>query len=126
MTEPTLISRQRTILHDLYRVIAERAETEPRIEQEFKARTEAGEKWFQESCQQVITRFETDKQASQQEFEETEARVTLIDGLLAVAVLAGLVLNAAFDWWWADPLAAFVIVYYGLREGRAALPGSSI
>jgi DNA segregation ATPase FtsK/SpoIIIE, S-DNA-T family len=76
MTEPSLISRQRRILHDLYRAIAERAETEPRIEQEFKARTEAGEKWFQESCQQVISRFETDKQASQQEFEDTEARVT--------------------------------------------------
>ena len=52
---------------------------------------------------------------------ETEARVTIIDGVLALAVLGGLVLNAAFGWWWADPLAAFVIVYYGLREGRAAL-----
>jgi divalent metal cation (Fe/Co/Zn/Cd) transporter len=56
---------------------------------------------------------------------ETEARVTLIDGLLAVAVLAGLVLNAAFDWWWVDPLAAFVIVYYGVREGRALLKEAS-
>lgn len=52
---------------------------------------------------------------------QTEARVTIIDGLLAVAVLAGLLLNAALGWWWADPLAAFVIVYYGLREGRTAL-----
>ena len=52
---------------------------------------------------------------------ETEARVTAIDGLLAVAVLVGLVLNAALGWWWTDPLAAFVIVYYGLREGRSAL-----
>jgi divalent metal cation (Fe/Co/Zn/Cd) transporter len=48
---------------------------------------------------------------------ETEARVTVIDGLLASAVLAGLILNAAAGWWWADPAAAFVIVYYGLREG---------
>jgi divalent metal cation (Fe/Co/Zn/Cd) transporter len=37
---------------------------------------------------------------------QTEARVTVIDGLLAVAVLAGLVMNAALGWWWADPLAA--------------------
>lgn len=51
----------------------------------------------------------------------TEARVTAVDGLLAAAVLAGLVLNAAAGWWWADPAAAFVIVYYGLREGRHAL-----
>jgi hypothetical protein len=33
----------------------------------------------------------------------TEGRVTLIDGILATAVLLGLVLNAALSWWWADP-----------------------
>ena len=32
----------------------------------------------------------------------TEGRVTMIDGILATAVLAGLVLNAALGWWWAD------------------------
>ena len=51
---------------------------------------------------------------------QTEGRVTLIDGLLATAVLAGLVLNATAGWWWADPLAGLVIVYYGLREARHA------
>lgn len=51
----------------------------------------------------------------------TEARVTLLDGCLAAAVLVGLVLNTMFGWWWADPLAAMVIVFYGAREGRAAL-----
>jgi divalent metal cation (Fe/Co/Zn/Cd) transporter len=35
----------------------------------------------------------------------TEGRVTMIDGILAVAVLAGLVLNAAVGWWQADPAA---------------------
>ncbi len=56
----------------------------------------------------------------------TEGRVTLIDGILATAVLIGLVLNATFGWWWADPLAAFVLVYYAVREGKAALlPGTS-
>jgi divalent metal cation (Fe/Co/Zn/Cd) transporter len=48
----------------------------------------------------------------------TEGRVTLVDGFLAVAVLAGLILNAAAGWWWADPLAALVIVFYALREAR--------
>ena len=48
----------------------------------------------------------------------TEGRVTLVDGILAVAVLAGLVLNAAAGAWWADPLAALVIVFYALREAR--------
>ena len=48
----------------------------------------------------------------------TEGRVTLVDGILAIAVLAGLVLNAAAGWWWADPLAAMVIVFYALGEAR--------
>ncbi len=50
----------------------------------------------------------------------TEAHVTLIDALLAAAVLVGLVLNALFGWWLADPLAGLVIVYYGIKEGRTA------
>lgn len=48
----------------------------------------------------------------------TEGRVTLVDGILALAVLLGLVLNAAAGLWWADPLAALVIVFYALREAR--------
>jgi divalent metal cation (Fe/Co/Zn/Cd) transporter len=46
----------------------------------------------------------------------TEGRVTLIDGVLATAVLVGLSLNAALGWWWADPVAGFVLVYYAARE----------
>jgi divalent metal cation (Fe/Co/Zn/Cd) transporter len=46
----------------------------------------------------------------------TEGRVTLIDGLLAAAVLTGLLLNSALGWWWADPVAGYVLVYYALRE----------
>jgi divalent metal cation (Fe/Co/Zn/Cd) transporter len=56
----------------------------------------------------------------------TEAQVTAIDGLLATAVLIGLALNAALGWWWADPAAAFVIVYYGLREGWHALNETAV
>jgi divalent metal cation (Fe/Co/Zn/Cd) transporter len=52
---------------------------------------------------------------------KTEGRVTLIDAYLAAAVLLGLVLNAALGWWWADPLAGLVIVFYGIQEGREAL-----
>jgi divalent metal cation (Fe/Co/Zn/Cd) transporter len=48
----------------------------------------------------------------------TESRVTMIDGVLAVAVLAGLALNAALGWWWADPAAGYVLVYYAAREVR--------
>lgn len=49
---------------------------------------------------------------------QTEGRVTVIDGILAVAVLLGLVLNAAAGWWWADPAAGYVLVYYAAREVR--------
>lgn len=55
----------------------------------------------------------------------TEAHVTMIDAYLAAAVLVGLVLNAALGWWWADPLAGLVIVYYGLREGFAIWRGGT-
>ena len=51
----------------------------------------------------------------------SEGRVTFIDGLLAVAVLAGLALNAAFAAWWADPVAGLVLVYYALREAHEIL-----
>jgi divalent metal cation (Fe/Co/Zn/Cd) transporter len=48
----------------------------------------------------------------------TEGRVTAIDGILASAVLLGLVLNAAAGWWRADPAAGYVLVYYAGREVR--------
>ena len=51
----------------------------------------------------------------------TEGRVTLVDAYLAGAVLLGLVLNAAAGLWWADPAAGYVVVFYGVKEGRAAL-----
>ena len=51
----------------------------------------------------------------------TEGRVTLIDGLLALSVLIGLTLNATAGAWWADPVAGFVIVFYGLKEAVSIL-----
>ncbi|MHB2024676.1 MAG: cation transporter [Mycobacteriales bacterium] len=51
----------------------------------------------------------------------TEGRVTLVDAYLAGAVLVGLVLNTAAGWWWADPAAGYVIVFYGIKEGSSAL-----
>lgn len=46
----------------------------------------------------------------------TEGKVTFVDGLLAVAVLLGLALDLTLGWWWADPVAGYVIVYYAIRE----------
>ncbi len=51
----------------------------------------------------------------------TEGRVTFIDGVLATAVLVGLVLNALVGWWWADPAAGYVLLYYAVREGSGSL-----
>ena len=50
----------------------------------------------------------------------TEGRVTLVDAYLAGSVLMALVLNAALGWWWADPLAGFVLMFYGCKEGVQA------
>lgn len=53
----------------------------------------------------------------------TEGRVTMVDGILAVAVLAGLALNAGLGWWQADPLAGYVLVFYAAREVRDIFSG---
>jgi divalent metal cation (Fe/Co/Zn/Cd) transporter len=49
----------------------------------------------------------------------TEGRVTMVDAILAAAVLLGLVLNAALGWWQADPAAGYVPVGYAAQEVRA-------
>jgi len=54
---------------------------------------------------------------------QAEGRITFIDGILATAVLAGLVLNALLGWWWADPLAGYALLYYAIREADASFKG---
>ncbi len=54
-----------------------------------------------------------------------DARVTVVDAALALVVLAGLVLNARFDWWWADPAAGLVLVGYALKEAAHLLRPSA-
>lgn len=56
----------------------------------------------------------------------TEGRVTLVDAYLAGAILIGLSLNALYSWWWADPIAGMVIVFYGIREGIEAIKHSKV
>jgi divalent metal cation (Fe/Co/Zn/Cd) transporter len=52
---------------------------------------------------------------------QVEGRVTLIDGVLATAVFLGLLMNSFVGWWWADPVAGYVILFYALREARGSL-----
>jgi len=47
---------------------------------------------------------------------ESEARLTFLDGCLALGILTALVLNTAFGLWWADPVAAAVVGLFCARE----------
>jgi cation diffusion facilitator family transporter len=46
-----------------------------------------------------------------------DAFETITCAWLSLTTLAGLVLNATLGWWWADPLAALVLVPLIVREG---------
>ena len=48
---------------------------------------------------------------------------TMLCTYLSAVLLAGLLLNATVDWWWADPAAGLVIAALALREGRQAWRG---
>ncbi len=48
---------------------------------------------------------------------------TLLCAYLSFTLLLGLGLNAWLGWWWADPVAALVMVGFMLREGREAWRG---
>ena len=50
---------------------------------------------------------------------------TIACAWLSIATLAGLVLNALFGWWWADPAAALAIIPLIVREGLKGLLGES-
>jgi divalent metal cation (Fe/Co/Zn/Cd) transporter len=52
---------------------------------------------------------------------EAESRETLMCTYLSAALLLGLGAHAAFGLWWADPLAALVIVGFLVKEGWEAL-----
>lgn len=52
-----------------------------------------------------------------------DAKQTLLCSYLSAALLVGLVLNAAFGWSWADPVAALVIAGFAVREGMEAWRG---
>ena len=49
-----------------------------------------------------------------------EARITFLDGVLATSVLLALAANAAFGWWWADPIAAILVALVAIAEGIQA------
>jgi divalent metal cation (Fe/Co/Zn/Cd) transporter len=52
-----------------------------------------------------------------------EAKETLACSYLSFALLLGLVANAIAGWWWADPVAALVMVPWLIKEGREGIKG---
>ena len=52
-----------------------------------------------------------------------DAMETFTCGYLSWALLAGLVVNAVFQWWWLDSAAALAIVPLLLKEGYEAVSG---
>jgi divalent metal cation (Fe/Co/Zn/Cd) transporter len=55
----------------------------------------------------------------------SESRQNLLCAYLSAGLLIGLTLNAAFDWWWADPITALVIAAVAAHEGRDSWRGES-
>ncbi len=52
-----------------------------------------------------------------------EAKETLACAYLSAALLLGLAANAALGWWWADPVAALLMVPWLVKEGIEGLRG---
>src|SRR4051794_21160185 len=56
---------------------------------------------------------------------KSEARQNMVCAYLSGALLVGLLANALFGAWWADPITALVIAGVAVREGREAWRGES-
>lgn len=54
-----------------------------------------------------------------------EAKETLACSYLSFTLLLGLTANAIAGWWWADPVAALLMVPWLLKEGREGLRGEA-
>jgi divalent metal cation (Fe/Co/Zn/Cd) transporter len=51
---------------------------------------------------------------------KADAACSVTCAYMSFTLLAGLLLNRLFGWWWADPLSALALVYFIVREGREA------
>jgi len=52
---------------------------------------------------------------------KADAACSVTCAYMSLTLMAGLLLNRLFGWWWADPLAALALVYFLIQEGREAL-----
>jgi divalent metal cation (Fe/Co/Zn/Cd) transporter len=51
----------------------------------------------------------------------TDAACSLVCIYMSAVLLAGLVFNSLFGWWWADPVAALAMIWWIRGEAREAL-----
>jgi divalent metal cation (Fe/Co/Zn/Cd) transporter len=58
--------------------------------------------------------------------QEREAQQTQLCAILSAVVLVGLGLNAAFGWWWADPVAALLVAGLAAVEGVRSWRATSL
>lgn len=56
---------------------------------------------------------------------QADSRQSSICAYLAAILLCGLALNALLGWWWADPVAALVMLPIIIKEGVEALRGEA-
>ena len=54
-----------------------------------------------------------------------DSKQTELCTYLSAILLGGLLLNALFGWWWADPMAALIMVPIIVKEGIEALRGET-
>ena len=54
---------------------------------------------------------------------DADATQTALCTYLSAILLAGLLLNATVGWWWADPVAALIMVSIIVREGLEGIRG---
>ena len=54
-----------------------------------------------------------------------DSKQTELCTYLSAILLGGLLLNALFGWWWADPIAALIMVPIIVKEGIEALQGET-
>ena len=52
-----------------------------------------------------------------------DSKQTDICAYLSAILLVGLALNAAFGWWWADPVSALIMIPIIVHEGKEAFEG---
>ena len=56
---------------------------------------------------------------------QADSRQTSLCAYLSAILVGGLVLNVKLGWWWADPIAALVMVPIIANEGRETLKGKA-